>query len=399
MAESTVPKGAKRSVTSELLKMAKEGEKSESEVVKKMSSPYDLSASDNPGNVITQVQLKGENYEEWAKAVKISLRARRKWGFIDGTHTEPETDTSKIEDWWTIQSMLVSWILNTIEPNLRSTIAYMENAKDLWDDIKERFSIVNGPRIQQLKSKLAECKQQGMTMVAYYGKLKILWDELANYEQIPQCKCGGCKCNIATKLEKRREEERVHQFLMGLDDEGYGTTRSNVLATDPLPSLNRVYATMVQEERVRTITRSKEERGMIVGMVVQTETKGKLRNEVKEKSIVCTHCGRTGHDKRNCFEIIGYPDWWGERPRNENKSGGRHQQRTTFFRGKGVTPRVNIAHTSTSSSDSKSDTKKPEVAGLSNEQWEILATMLNSHKANTTEKMTGPHFEDADWSG
>nr|KYP68947.1 hypothetical protein KK1_022597 [Cajanus cajan] len=136
-------------------------------------------------------------------------------------------------------------------------------------------------------------KQQGMTMVSYYGKLKMMWDELANYEQIPQCKCGGCKCNIATKLEKRREEENIHQFLMGLDDESYGTTRSNVLATDPLSSLNWVYATMVQEERVRTITKSKEERGTIVGLAVRAETKNKLRNEAKEKSIVCVHCGRT----------------------------------------------------------------------------------------------------------
>lgn len=52
--------------------------------------------------------------------------------------------------------------------------------KELRDDIKERFSVVNGLRIQQLKAEIAECKQQGMTMVAYYGKK--LWDELANYE-------------------------------------------------------------------------------------------------------------------------------------------------------------------------------------------------------------------------
>ena len=67
----------------------------------------------------------------------------------------------------------------------------MENAKELWDDIKERFSVANGPRIQQLKSELAECKQEGMSMVNYYGKLKALWDELGNYHQIPTCTCEG----------------------------------------------------------------------------------------------------------------------------------------------------------------------------------------------------------------
>lgn len=89
----------------------------------------------------------------------MSLRALRKWGFVEGTIEVPKKGTSEIEDWWTVQSMLVSWILNTIEPSLRSTISYKENAKDVWEDIKERFSIVNGPRIPQLKSDLAGCKQ------------------------------------------------------------------------------------------------------------------------------------------------------------------------------------------------------------------------------------------------
>ena len=132
---------------------------------------YDHNSNDNPESVITQVQLWGENYDEWARAMKNSLRARRKLGFIDRTITKLEEGSSVMEDWLTIQAMLVSWILNTIEPFLRTTMSYLETAKELWDDIKERFSVVNGPRIQQLKSDLAQCKQGGLSMVAYYKKL------------------------------------------------------------------------------------------------------------------------------------------------------------------------------------------------------------------------------------
>ena len=278
--------------------MADNGDKS-SDQGKRVFSPYDLNSNDNPGNIITQVQLRGENYEEWARAMRTSLRARRKWGFVEGTVGQPKKGTTELEDWWTVQSMLVSWILNTIEPSLRSTISYVENAKDLWNDIRERFSIANGPRIHQLKTELADCKQGGMTIVAYYSKLKTLWDELANYEQIQVCTCGGCTCNISTKLEKRREEEKVHQFLMGLDDAIYGTVRSSLLTYDPLPSLNRVYSTIIQEERVRTITRAKEERGEIVGFMAQA--KGRGRGEAKDKSHICTNCNRAGHDANNCF--------------------------------------------------------------------------------------------------
>jgi len=37
---------------------------------------------------------------------------------------------------------------NSIESSLRSTISHVEIAQNLWNDIRDRFSLVNGPRIQ-----------------------------------------------------------------------------------------------------------------------------------------------------------------------------------------------------------------------------------------------------------
>ena len=81
---------------------------------RKTISPYDITSLDNPGFTITQVQLKGDNYEEWARSIRTALRARKKFGFIDGTIKRPDKDSEDLEDWWTINSLLVSWIRNTI---------------------------------------------------------------------------------------------------------------------------------------------------------------------------------------------------------------------------------------------------------------------------------------------
>ncbi|RVW23421.1 Retrovirus-related Pol polyprotein from transposon RE2 [Vitis vinifera] len=156
-----------------------------------------------------------------ARAMRTALRAKKKYGFVDGTIKQPAKNASKIEDWWTVNSMLVSWVFNTIEPKLRSTISHMEIVKDMWDDIRERFSIGNRP-------------------------------------QILVCNYAGCKCNLTIVLEKKCEEERVHQFLMGLDEEGYGIVRSNILSTEPLSNLKRAYAMVVQQERMRIVTHQEQ---------------------------------------------------------------------------------------------------------------------------------------------
>jgi len=282
---------------------------------------YDLNSNDNPESVITQVQLWGENYDEWARAMKNSLRARRKLGFIDRTITKLEEGSSVMEDWLTIQAMLVSWILNTIEPFLRTAMSYLETAKELWDDINERFLVVNGPCIQQLKSNLTQRKQGCLSMVAYYGKLKALLDDLTNYEQLPTCNCKGFTCGVAAILEKHREEEWGHIFLMGLDYGLYGRVHSNLLATDPMPSLNKMYYILVQEERLRTITWNKEERTGVMALAAQTGARMK-GFENKNKSIY-TNCNKSGHDEAGCFLLIRYPKLWGDYPKNNDKVGGR----------------------------------------------------------------------------
>jgi len=49
---------------------------------------------------------------------------------------------------------------------------------------------------------------------------------------------------------------------------------------------------MVQEERMKTITRFKEEKGMVVGLAAQAVSKSKGPREEKDHTLVCSHCGK-----------------------------------------------------------------------------------------------------------
>ncbi|KAJ1691232.1 hypothetical protein LUZ63_015387 [Rhynchospora breviuscula] len=262
------------------------------------SSPFFFYPSDNPGMTITSCILKGKNYDLWVKAMRNSLRAKNKFGFVDGTIIKPKPTDPEADVWESSNSMLVSWLFNSIDSSLQPSVAYFETARELWDDLKERFSVGNAPRIYQLKADIAGAKQQGQSVVVYYTRLKGMWDELGSYLRVPACTCGCCVCNLTSDFLREKEEEKIHQFLMGLDDV-YGPIRTNILSMDPLPSLNKVYSTVIQEERHKSVMRGRDERSEAVGFVVQAR---------KGEKPTCTHCGKVGHELSQCFEIVGYPE-------------------------------------------------------------------------------------------
>jgi len=44
------------------------------------------------------------------------------------------------------------------------------------------------------------------------------------------------------------EEDKSHQFLMGLNDEEFSQIRSQILAQELLPNLDRIFNMVMQEE-------------------------------------------------------------------------------------------------------------------------------------------------------
>lgn len=220
----------------------------------KTITPYDLSANDNPGAVISHPLLNGLNYDEWAVNLRMALSSRKKFGFLDGSLPKPAADSPYLEDWTANNHLLVGWIKQTIDPKLRSSISTREIAKDLWDIIKKRFSLKSGARLQQLRNSLATCKQNGSTVDDYFGRLTKLWDGIAECTKSKVCTCNKCECDLNSAHEKEREILRVHDFLSGLDDSVHGVIRSQICAITPLPDLDSVYQTVSQNETLRSNT-------------------------------------------------------------------------------------------------------------------------------------------------
>ena len=186
----------------------------------------------------------------------------------------------------------------------------------MWENIRKRYSIPNIPRIHKLKAEIASCKQGNMDVVDFLSKLMSLWNELSNYVRIPECKCGA-----AEKILQLTEHDKVHQFLMGLDDEAFSTVRSQILALDKLPTIDKVFNMVQQEEAHKKGMLTRDGAATVrdvAGVFAVNHNRTTHRNGDKP---TCRHCGKYGHDENGCFELIGYPLGWSSRGGRGGRSG------------------------------------------------------------------------------
>ncbi|KAL9226102.1 hypothetical protein vseg_001952 [Gypsophila vaccaria] len=112
-----------------------------------------------------------------------------------------------------------------------------------------------------------------MSVIEYYGKLKSSWDALAVHEPPFSCSCGKCTCGISQQAVARQDGERLDQFFMGLDDTLYGIVRSEQLIVTPLPSLNRAYQVILQEEWLRGLSSTKSGAPDIMAYAVKIDVR------------------------------------------------------------------------------------------------------------------------------
>ncbi|OAO97590.1 hypothetical protein AXX17_AT4G09950 [Arabidopsis thaliana] len=392
-----------------------------------LMSPYHLSSTDNTGQVLTPILLNRNNYERWSKLMTNSLRTRRKVGFFNGSIKRPDGDGEDVERWEIVNSMIIRWIYSSVEPKLRSSISLVEDVSEMWSSLKSRFSVSDGTREHQLHADLSVCKQDGQTVEEYYGRLKIIWDDISDIDKGFICCCGSSSCSSMKKYKKKQDGLHIHQFLMGLDNQRFGTTPSNLLSRLHELNLESVYSQIVPEERHIEATREPQQKGGIVGFSVS------VADSFKQQSLTCSHCEKTGHEKSQCYKIFGYPEWWNESSQNAGRGSSGRGRGSLRGRERGRSSSLSASHVSgamtTTTSGSASSTtgllqlfdsqlntlakfiekcKKSNGAskeGYSGKSEKLILYGTHSEfnviiDSGASHHMTGgPSFEDFDWSG
>ena len=194
------------------------------------------------------------------------------------------------------------------------------------------------------------------------------------YKPIP-----ACSCNAAIEYEKDREEEKVHQFVMGLDEARFGVVCQGIIASDSLIDLGDAYAKIVREEERLNSTKEREIQQNAVGFTTKKETVDSSNTSQTRRSTQCSHCGRSGHEKSYCWQLVGFPNWWEERSTN------RGENRAPRGRGRGGSNRTSSARVNNVQATTSNSSL---FLVFTEENLRALTQMINE-KTKSSDKLSG----------
>ncbi|CAO2824348.1 unnamed protein product [Amaranthus hypochondriacus] len=308
------------------------------------TSIYYIHPSDANSAQLVSFKFNGEGFTSWKRSMMLTLSAKNKVGFIDGTYSKPNNEfTAEYKAWERCNDLVCSWLLFNLDESIASSVMFLRSAKDIWLDLKERFGYTSLAQIYALEQKLADIAQGTQSVSEFFTSIKSVWDAIDEAYPLPYCTCNKCTCNLTKKIFERHQERMVIQFMMKLNDK-FSTIRGNMLMMSSLPKATEAYRMFAQEEKHREIYQMSTHKELLAFLAEKrkynhtgsykppyksstpanvyrrqpdvyqgpTSSQGRLpTGEIKldkpGSKYYCTHCKVPGHSIDRCYEVHGYP--------------------------------------------------------------------------------------------
>ncbi|TXG47841.1 hypothetical protein EZV62_027135 [Acer yangbiense] len=228
-------------------------------------------------NVQPNYRLTDKNYLKWSQFVQTFLKGKGKMSHLLGIR--PPKEDPKYAAWDEADSMVMSWLWNSMAPEINDTCMFLKTAQDICDT----------------------CKQTYSRELDYYHCIKME------------------SSKDAATLRRFLEKERIYVFLAGLNIE-FDAVRVQVLEKEDLPSLNEAIGIIRGEESRRGVMLESKtvERS---AMIMKEAKRGGSSNNNNSYAggwsetakfgsrdpMVCTYYKKPYHTRDRCWRLHGKP--------------------------------------------------------------------------------------------
>ncbi|RVW78878.1 hypothetical protein CK203_043126 [Vitis vinifera] len=214
-----------------------------------------LGGNDSSPILITGHKLNGHNYLQWSQSVLLFICGKGKDEYLTGEAVMPETTEPGFRKWKIENSMIMSWLINSMNNDIGENFLLFGTAKDIWDAAKETYSSSeNTSELFQVESALHDFRQGEQSVTQYYNTLTRYWQQLDLFET------HSWKCSDdAATYRQIVEQKRLFKFFLGLNRE-LDDVRGRIMGIKPLPSLREAFSEVRREEsRKKVMMGSKEQ--------------------------------------------------------------------------------------------------------------------------------------------
>ena len=89
---------------------------------------------------ITGHKLNGNNYLQWSQSVLMFVCGKGKDDYLTGVAAEPEKEQPTYKTWKTENSMVMSWLINSMNNDIGENFLLYRTAREIWEATKEACS-------------------------------------------------------------------------------------------------------------------------------------------------------------------------------------------------------------------------------------------------------------------
>ena len=105
-----------------------------------------------------EIKLDGPaTYLSWSRRVKRALEGKNLDGYITGDMVVPEKDSAGYSEWRSMNSLLHTWLLNSMIASIAKTVDGIEAVSDVWRKLMRIYAgIDNTMRVFQIEREIEE---------------------------------------------------------------------------------------------------------------------------------------------------------------------------------------------------------------------------------------------------
>ncbi|PHT43654.1 Protein STRICTOSIDINE SYNTHASE-LIKE 10 [Capsicum baccatum] len=118
------------------------------------SNPLYLHPAENVGSTLLPVVFYGTSYRSWRRRILRALSVKNKLDFINGKSRRPAEDSLTFDQWERCDNIVTSWLLNSFSRDLVDNLQYVNDARELWQDLEDMYDQINGAKLYQLQKEI-----------------------------------------------------------------------------------------------------------------------------------------------------------------------------------------------------------------------------------------------------